>query len=101
MHPKGSVPGERRIQSFLFDREILFFAFIGDFFISGKEGETLSAERNRDIREYAARKRVFMYELCERLNTPVSTMNYQLRSELPPERKAEIMKTIDQLAAER
>lgn len=61
----------------------------------------MRAERNRDIREYAARKRVFMYEVCERLNVPVSTMNYQLRGTLTEERRAEIIKAIDELAAER
>ena len=56
--------------------------------------------KNKDIREYALKKRVFMYEVAERMKIPVSTMNYQLRSELTPERKAEFKKAIDEIASE-
>ena len=59
----------------------------------------MRSQRNRDIRDYAIHKRVYMYEVAERLGLPVSTMNYQLRGELAEDRKAEFMKAIDEIAS--
>lgn len=56
---------------------------------------------NYDIREYALRKGVRFWRIAEKLGySHESCFSRILRRELPPEKKAEIIKIIDELADE-
>ena len=49
---------------------------------------------NMDIREQIAKKRLRFYEVAQVMGVHPATLTRWLRYELPPERKAEIMKAI-------
>lgn len=57
--------------------------------------------KNQDIRNAAADRRVFLYEVAEKMNIAQSTFFLQLRNELPAERKKLILETINELASKR
>lgn len=52
---------------------------------------------NSDIRFYAFKNDVKMYQIAEKLNIHYATLNNKLRKELPTEEKEKIFKIIDQL----
>ncbi len=56
---------------------------------------------NKDIREHAKEKGVFLYEVAEQLHISDPTFTRRLRHELPSGDKSEIKKIIDQIAADR
>lgn len=57
--------------------------------------------RNLDIREYAKKKNVKLWQIAEKLGYAYDTaFSKALRHELPEEKKAGIFKIIDELAAE-
>ena len=56
--------------------------------------------RNKDIREYARQKNVYLWQIAARLNINDGNLSRKLRIELPNEKKAEIFKIIDELSAE-
>mgnify|MGYP000945213226 CR=1 FL=1 len=55
---------------------------------------------NREIREQAKRKGVFLWQIAEKY--PLSDANFSklLRRELSPEKKARVLSIIEELAAE-
>ncbi len=55
---------------------------------------------NKDIREYANRKSVKLWQIAGKLNIADSNFSRLLRYELPKEKKAEIKAIIDELATE-
>lgn len=56
--------------------------------------------KNKDIRDYARLKDVRLWKIADRLNLQDSNFSRLLRHELPEEKKTEIFKIIDELAAE-
>jgi hypothetical protein len=56
--------------------------------------------RNKDIRDYARIKGVFLWQIAERLNLRDSNFSRLLRYEMTDEKKKEIKIIIDELAAE-
>ncbi len=57
--------------------------------------------RNMDIREAARKKGVLLWEVADRLGIHDSALSKLLRYELPAERKAEILRIIDEIAQTR
>ncbi len=55
--------------------------------------------KNSDIREYAKTKRVPLWSVAVALNVSEMTLIRWLRVDLSPERKAAIIKSIDELAS--
>lgn len=55
---------------------------------------------NEDIREYAERHNVRLWQIASRLGINDGNLSRKLRTELPGEKKAEIKSIIDDLAAE-
>lgn len=56
--------------------------------------------RNLDIRSYAKQKGVYLYEVAEFLGISEPTITRRLRTKLSNERKAELIETIDRVAAQ-
>lgn len=56
--------------------------------------------RNKDIREYANKHNVKLWQIANKLHINDGNFSRKLRTELPEEKKAEIFKIIDELAAE-
>lgn len=56
--------------------------------------------RNKDIKDYFKSKGVQMWRAAERLGIADSNFSRMLRYEISEEKKAEIFKIIDELAAE-
>lgn len=55
---------------------------------------------NKDIREYAQRHNVRLWQIANALNINDGNFSRKLRLELPQDKKSEIFKIIDELAAE-
>lgn len=55
---------------------------------------------NKDIRDYARIKDVRLWKIAEKLNLRDSNFSRLLRTELQQDKKSEILKIIDELAAE-
>lgn len=53
---------------------------------------------NKDIRDYAARRRVRLWEIAMELGINDSSLSRKLRKELTPDEKEKILGIIDQLA---
>lgn len=53
---------------------------------------------NKDIRDYAARRRVRLWEIAMQLGINDSSLSRKLRKELPQEEKEKILAIIDDLA---
>mgnify|MGYP006959328708 CR=1 FL=1 len=57
--------------------------------------------KNIDVRQYAMKKRVNLWEVSEKLGySHESSFSRILRHELPDDKKAEIFKIIDELGTE-
>lgn len=56
--------------------------------------------KNKDIRAYASKKGVYLWQIAESLGIADSNFSRKLRKELPEEIKKKIFKIIDELAAE-
>ena len=55
---------------------------------------------NKDIREYARKHNVKLWQIASKLHINDGNFSRKLRVELPKDKKAEICKIIDELAAE-
>lgn len=55
---------------------------------------------NKDIREYARQKNVYLWQIALRLHVNDGNLSRKLRTELSNEKKAEIFKIIDELSKE-
>ena len=55
---------------------------------------------NKDIREYAKNHNVNLWQIANKLNINDGNFSRKLRTELSEDKKAEIFKIIDELAAE-
>ena len=55
---------------------------------------------NKDIREYARKHNVKLWQIASKLHINDGNFSRKLRVELPEDKKAEIYKIIDELAAE-
>ena len=53
---------------------------------------------NKDIRDYAARRRVRLWEIAMELGINDSSLSRKLRKELTPDEEEKILGIIDQLA---
>lgn len=56
---------------------------------------------NLDIRATAKKKSVFIYEIADKLGISEPTMTRLLRRELPQEKKNDIIRVINEVAASR
>lgn len=56
---------------------------------------------NKDVRNYAKSKNVYLYQIAELLNVSESTFIKKLRKELDDETKESLFKIIDMIAKER
>lgn len=56
---------------------------------------------NKDVRNYAKSKNVYLYQIAELLNVSESTFIKKLRKELDDETKESLFKIIDTIAKER
>lgn len=56
---------------------------------------------NKDVRNYAKSKKVFLYQIAELLNVSESTFIKSLRKEQDKETKESLFKIIDMIAKER
>ena len=56
---------------------------------------------NKDVRNYAKSKNVYLYQIAESLNVTESTFIKKLRKELDDETKESLFKIIDMIAKER
>lgn len=56
---------------------------------------------NKDVRNYAKSKNVYLYQIAESLNVSESTFIKKLRKELDDEIKESLFKIIDMIAKER
>lgn len=54
---------------------------------------------NEDIKEYATKRNVRLWQIASKLGINDGNFSRKLRNELPEEKKAEIRKIIDDLAA--
>lgn len=55
---------------------------------------------NKDIREYAKKHNIPLWRIASKLGINDGNFSRKLRTELPEEKKTEIMAIIDELAAE-
>lgn len=55
---------------------------------------------NKDIREYASKRNVRLWQIASKLGINDGNFSRKLRIELPEEKKAEIREIIDGLATE-
>lgn len=53
---------------------------------------------NKDIREYARQKNVYLWQIALRLHINDGNLSRKLRTELSNEKKVEIFKIIDELS---
>jgi hypothetical protein len=56
---------------------------------------------NKDVRNYAKSKNVYLYQIAESLNVSESTFIKKLRKELDDETKESLFKIINEIAKER
>ena len=56
---------------------------------------------NSEVKDYAKKRRVYLWEVAVRLGVAETTLSRKLRVELPKKEKAEIMNTIDIISVER
>lgn len=56
---------------------------------------------NKDVRNYAKSKNVYLYQIAELLNVSESTFIKKLRKELDDETKKSLFKIIDMIVKER
>lgn len=56
---------------------------------------------NKDVRNYAKSKNVYLYQIAESLNVSESTFIKKLRKELDDEAKESLFKIINEIAKER
>jgi len=56
---------------------------------------------NKDVRNYAKSKNVYLYQIAESLNVSESTFIKKLRKELDDETKESLFKIIDMIAKKR
>ena len=56
---------------------------------------------NKDVRNYAKSKKVYLYQIAELLNVSESTFIKKLRKELDNETKKSLFKIIDMIVKER
>lgn len=56
---------------------------------------------NKDLRNYAKSKKVYLYQIAELLNVSESTFIKKLRKELDDETKKSLFKIIDMIVKER
>lgn len=56
---------------------------------------------NADIRQYAFKKRIYLYEVANAMNLSYPGLMYRLRKNMTDNQKAQIVRTIDALAAKR
>lgn len=56
---------------------------------------------NKDVRNYAKSKKVYLYQIAELLNVSESTFIKKLRKELDDETKKSLFKIIDMIVKER
>lgn len=56
--------------------------------------------KNVDLRNYARRKGVRLWQIAQTLGVSEPTMTRKLRNELPPDEKDEIIQIINRLAKE-
>ena len=56
---------------------------------------------NKDVRNYAKSKKVYLYQIAELLNVSESTFIKRLRKEFDKETKESLFKIIDMIAKER
>ena len=59
------------------------------------------SETNRDVKELAARYRIFNYEIAAELGISVPTLTNRMRRTLDPETKKQMIDAIKKLARER
>lgn len=57
-------------------------------------------KKNLDVYDHLYDKRVYLYELADRMGIAVSTLQIRLRKERPIEEKRIMFQLIDQIAAE-
>lgn len=57
--------------------------------------------KNYDVKEYAMRHGVYLYEIAERYGVNDGNFSRKLRKELPEKEKVRIFAIIDELAAEK
>ena len=53
---------------------------------------------NKDVRQYAKEKEVFLWQIANTLGVSEPTVTRMFRTEMTPEKKAEITAIIDRLA---
>lgn len=56
---------------------------------------------NKDVRNYAKSKNVYLYQIAESLNVSESTFIKKLRKELDDETKESVFKVINEIVKER
>ena len=56
---------------------------------------------NKDVRNYAKSKKVYLYQIAELLNVSESTFIKKLRKELEKKKKKSLFKIIDMIVKER
>lgn len=56
---------------------------------------------NQEIRDYAAKNKVYLWEIALAMGISEPTMTRKLRTELPEHERGEIMRIINYLAAKR
>lgn len=61
----------------------------------------MKRKKNREVRQFLKDKRVFQWEVAERLGVHETTVIRWLRTELPEERKQSIMEAASAIAAAR
>lgn len=61
----------------------------------------MQRKKNRDVRAFLKSKRVFLWEAAERLGVHETTLVRWMRTELPDEKKKEIMEAAAAVAADR
>lgn len=61
----------------------------------------MKRKKNRDVREYLKAKRVFMWEVAERIGVHEVTLIRWMRTELPEDKKQKIMEAAAAVAAAR
>lgn len=58
-------------------------------------------KKNRDVRDFLKAKRVFMWEVAERIGVHETTVIRWMRTELPEDKKRKIMEAAAAVAAAR
>ena len=57
-------------------------------------------KRNQEIRQAAKEKGVFLWQIAERLGMDDTRLSRKLRREFTPERRAEVLRIINEIAVE-